>query len=112
MPERWSKEQIFFFRTGNHDVSHSQPFFVSDMRQLHGTNQPPPPEVMHPFPDVLSLGILLLEPETGKAIETLRTTNDYIDPVNKVVGNNTDFTAALRAVEATAVASPQYKGAV
>jgi len=67
---------------------------------------------MHPLRPVLSLGILLLELETRVAIESMRTDDDYVDPVSRIADDNTDFTAAIRQAETRVMTSPQYKEAI
>lgn len=110
LQERWSKEHIQLFRTHSNGVCHTQPFVASDMKQSIDQRKNLPPEVMHPLPPILSLGILLLELETGEAIESMRTDDDYVSP--GVVDDNTDFTAAIREAENRTMTSPQYKEAI
>lgn len=112
LQDRWSKDHIQLFHTHNNSICHTQPFVASDMSKFIDQRQPLPPDVTHPLPPVLSLGILLLELETGEAIESMRTDDDYVDPLNCIADDNTDLTAAIREAETRAMTSPQYKEAI
>jgi hypothetical protein len=112
LKERWGKEHISFFHTNTNKICHTQPLVSTDMRPFSTQNRQIPLHIMHPLPPVLSLGIILLELETGKSIESMRTDRDYMDPTNHVADENTDFTAAIRAAEKQLMLSPQYKEAV
>lgn len=112
LAEKWTKADIYLFWSPGNQLVVSEPFILSDMRQPHQISQASSLDAPHPIPSVLSLGIVLLEIETGKSIESMRTESDYLDPDAQLIDEYTDQTAALRAAKALSTSTPDYQEAV
>lgn len=111
LAHRWSKNHIHFFFSETNCLCDTQPMIISELKHRMDYSDEPdlPPEVCHAIPTIQSLGIVLLELETGKAIETLRHKNDL---VNGEADANTDLLAAIRAINAHATCTPYYREAI
>lgn len=90
---KWAKEHIYFFYDRTQQLCPSQPFISSSMKQQQFDTAVLGSDVLHPLPIVLSLGVLLLEIETGKPIEQSHKPDEL---ENGVVTSNTHLWAARR----------------
>ena len=95
--KEWSKKDISFFYKSANQVDLKRPYISTFFQN---TQQGDDPEAMlriHPNQSILALGILLLEIQVGKPIESQRTAEDLGD--GQSVNVNTDLTTALRLLE-------------
>jgi hypothetical protein len=97
LSEKWNKEHITFFHESLGALALTKPYLSS----VFGAGQDGSDRLdinqFHPCPSILSLGILLIEIDTMKAIESFRTSDDLTDGVE--VNANTDWTTANRVVQ-------------
>jgi hypothetical protein len=88
----WSKQSITFFPESENTVDYQKPYITTDFNR---TDQASPDfRLFHPNANILALGILLIEIQTGRAIETYRLPDDLTDGVD--ANANTDWTVANR----------------
>ena len=95
--KEWDTEDISFFYKATNQIDFKRPY-LSTYFQNHPKDDDA--EVMlriHPNQSILALGILLLEIQLGKSIESQRSSEDLID--GKTVNVNTDLTTALRLLD-------------
>ena len=93
----WSKEDISFFYKSANQVDLKNPYISAFFQNAQKDADPEAMLRIHPNQSILALGILLLEIQLGKPIESQRTAEDLVDGQN--VNVNTDLTTALRLFE-------------
>lgn len=100
----WDKKQIFFFHMGD-KPDLQRPYLSTSF------NNPQPAFIdtdktrFHRNPSILALGILLIEIDLGRPIETYRATTDAINA-------NTDWIVADRIVKSMDQCSEPYRQAI
>ena len=89
----WSKENIYFFSRTDHPevLDLTQPYLSDDSALLEPNREEK--QGIHQYPSILSLGILLLELELGKPLESQHNEEDL---TNGSKNANTDLTTAMR----------------
>ena len=93
----WSKEDIsFFYKSATH-VDLKRPYLSTSFQNFPQDDDQDAMLRIHPNQSILALGILLLEIQLGKPIESQRAAEDLIDGQRANV--NTDLTTALRLLE-------------
>jgi hypothetical protein len=94
----WSKEQVcFFMRPGDLEPDFSRPFLTLAVTNFSAITEDANDHLFHPSPNLLSLGILLLEIGEGSPIESHWSTEDLSDGTTP--NENTNLTAALHLLE-------------
>ncbi len=93
----WSKEDISFFHKSTNRVDLKRPYLSTHFQDPQQKDDPEAMLRIHPNQSILALGILLLEIQLGKPIESQRSPEDLIN--GQEVNVNTDLTTALRLLE-------------
>jgi hypothetical protein len=109
LSEHWDKESISFFRYGDDDR-----IVLSTALQAHEVSpDPDAPFRFHHYPGVLALGVLLLEMELKKTIETARSEQDEPSTDDEEPNLYTDLEIALKMFDDIQDnALPDFKSAV
>lgn len=107
----WTKHDVLLYFDHLNQPCLSRPMISSilESRPTHNDEPILPPEICHSIPTIASLGIVLLELETGQPVENLRSDKDLVDGF---VDDNTDLLAAMRTIEEHTTCTPLYKDAV
>ena len=95
--KEWNTEDISFFYRSTDQIDLKRPYLSTCFQDLQDNDDPNAMLRIHPNQSILSLGILLLEIQLGKSIESQRSSDDLID--GQTVNVNTDLTTALRLLE-------------
>jgi hypothetical protein len=95
--KEWSKKDISFFHKSANQVDFKRPYLSTHFQDPQHSADPEAMLRIHPNQSILALGILLLEIQLGKPIESQRSSEDLID--GERVNVNTDLTTALRLLE-------------
>jgi hypothetical protein len=93
LSHEWSKEKVEFFCDQDAAVDIQRPYISTDFLELCPHAPASDNNAVHPYPDVLALGVMLLEIQTGDTIESQRLPDDLCDGRVNV---NTDWFAANR----------------
>lgn len=107
LEREWTKDDICFLQSTNHHIDVCRPYFSVDFANSASVTEPydescdtgPDDEGIdcdHIAPSILGFGILLIELEFGKPIESLWTSGDLRDGQKNP---NTNKTAAMRFLE-------------
>ncbi|KAL8921055.1 MAG: hypothetical protein Q9208_005946 [Pyrenodesmia sp. 3 TL-2023] len=104
----WGKRQISFFYAAAGTIDYQRPYITTS---FDGKDQAVADfSLFHRNGSILALGILLIEIDTGKPIETYRTPEDLSNGTE--VNANTDWTVADRVVKSLDDCSVHYKDAI
>ncbi|QSZ30702.1 hypothetical protein DSL72_000260 [Monilinia vaccinii-corymbosi] len=106
--KEWNKNHIFFFYDISGDLDFQRPY-LSTVPDLAIDEKQTPLNLnrFHRNPSILALGLLLIEIDTGRLIETFRT-----EVEKQEVNTNTDWLVANRVVKTLADCSLGYRDAI
>lgn len=95
LAKQWNTEHICFFHHSGDQIEPcvTKPYLSTKFDEFQAENTSQDIHRIHPIPSVLALGVLLLEIELGKPIESERHNDDLLNGQPNV---NTDYTTADR----------------
>jgi len=104
---KWSKDQISFLNSASNVLNYDHPYLSAHFFRSTPAPEPIDVNVFHRNPNLLSLGILLIEVDTLKPISNHRNQIE-----NSAPNANTDMLVAERVVKTMDGCSPNYRYAI